>query len=249
MDIAPPPPHSTTEPEADFTASHIFALMLEQLADALPPLETETPASAARRQEVARAMVIATHPADPIEAALAISAAVAYQTSLTCSALAAAPGLDGVQSNRHARTAIAQHRAFHAGVQALDMHRGATTAQPVTPRRTRTASRGQPEPEPQPDNDPIPHLPQFQPRNRHGEPIPLYRFRDMTRLQKLAVYGDPFDTAAWAAATEEEDAASPSSKPSTQPSSPPPDLRTRNIVPLIDAVRQNQTASVVSIFV
>jgi hypothetical protein len=28
----------------------------------------------------------------------------------------------------------------------------------------------------------------------------------MTRLQKLAVYGDPFDKAAWDRATEEEDA-------------------------------------------
>ena len=202
------PPLPTTEPEADFAASPIFALMLEQLADALPPLETETPVSATRRQEIARALVIATHPADPIEAALAISAVVAYQAVLTCSARAAAPGLTGVQSNRHARTAIAQHRAFHAGVQALDRHRGAT-AQTASPKRARTSSRSQPEPEPeqQPDNDPIPHLPQFQPRNRHGEPIPLYRFRDMTRLQKLAVYGDPYDTAAWTAATEEEDAA------------------------------------------
>ena len=84
MLISPPPTSTTTEPEADFAASPIFALMLEQLADALPPLETETPASAARRQEIARAMVIATHPADPIEAALAISAAVAYQATLTC---------------------------------------------------------------------------------------------------------------------------------------------------------------------
>jgi hypothetical protein len=206
MLISPPPNSTTTEPEADFAASPIFALMLEQLADALPPLETETPASAARRQEIARAIVIATRPADPIEAALAISAVVAYQATLTASALAAAPGLTGVQSNRYARTAIAQHRSFHAGVQALDRHRGAS-AQPATPKRARTSSRPQPEPEQQPDNDPIPHLPQFQPRNRHGEPIPLYRFRDMTRLQKLAVYGDPYDTAAWTAATEEEDAA------------------------------------------
>jgi hypothetical protein len=206
MLISPPPNSTTTEPEADFAASPIFALMLEQFADALPPLETETPASAARRQEIARAIVIATRPADPIEAALAISAVVAYQATLTASALAAAPGLTGVQSNRYARTAIAQHRSFHAGVQALDRHRGAS-AQPATPKRARTSSRPQPEPEQQPDNDPIPHLPQFQPRNRHGEPIPLYRFRDMTRLQKLAVYGDPYDTAAWTAATEEEDAA------------------------------------------
>ena len=208
MLISPPATSTPTEPEADFAVSLIFALMLKQLADALPPLEMETPASTTRRQEIARAIVIATHPADPIEAGLAISAVVAYQATLTYSALAAAPGLTGVQSNRCAQTAIAQHRCFHAGVQALDTHRG-VTAQPATPKRARASSRRQPEAEPeqQPDNDPIPHLPQFQPRNRHGEPIPLYRFRDMTRLQKLAVYGDPYDTAAWTAATEEEDAA------------------------------------------
>ena len=205
MLISAPPTSTTTEADADFAASPVFALMLEQLVDALPPLETEPPASAARRHEVARAMVIAARPADPIEAALAISAAVAYQASLASNALAASPGLTGVQSNRHARTAIAQDRAFRAGVQALDRHRSAT-APPGTSQRTGTSSRQQAEPEQQPDDDPIPHLPQFQPRNRYGEPIPLYRFRDMTRLQKLAVYGDPYDTAAWAAATEEEEA-------------------------------------------
>ena len=91
-------------------------------------------------------------------------------------------------------------------LQVLDLHRGATT-QPANPKRARASSKAAPEPEQQPDDDPMPHLPQFQPRNRHGEPIPLYRFRDMTRLQKLATYGDPYDTAAWTAATEEEDAA------------------------------------------
>jgi hypothetical protein len=205
MDITPPPP-PTTEPQAEFAASHIFALMLNQLTDALPPLETESPAANALRHEVARAMVIATHPADPIEAALAITAAVAYQASLASNALAASPGLTSLQSNRYARTAIAQDSAFRAGVAALARHRGAI-AQPATPKRARTASSPGSEPEPQPDDDPIPHLPQFQPRDRHGNSIPLYRFRDMTRLQRLATYGDPFDTAAWTAATEEEDAA------------------------------------------
>ena len=206
MDIGPPPQPSTTEPEADFTDSHIFARMLEQLSNALPPLETESPAANALRHEVARAMVIAAHPADPIEAALAITAAVAYQASLASNALAASPGLTGLQSNRYARTAIAQDRAFRAGVAALAKHRGAI-AQPATPKRDRTASPPGSEPEPQPDDDPIPHLPQFQPRDRHGNPIPLYRFRDMTPLQRRTTYGDPYDTAGWAAATAEEDAA------------------------------------------
>ena len=205
MDITPPPT-PTTEPQPDFAASRIFALMLDQLANALPPLETETPAANALRHEVARAMVLATHPADPIEAALAISAAVAYQACLASTALAASPGLTSLQSSRHARTAIAQDRAFRAGVAALAKHRGAP-AQPRSPKRARTASPPGSEPEPQPDDDPIPHLPQFQPRDRHGNPIPLYRFRDMTPKQRRATYGDPYDTATQAIAIEEEDAA------------------------------------------
>jgi hypothetical protein len=35
----------------------------------------------------------------------------------------------------------------------------------------------------------------------------LYRFRDMTPLQRRATYGDPFDKAAWDLATAEEDIA------------------------------------------
>ena len=119
MLISPPPAATHAEPQADFADSPIFALMLEQLADALPPLEIESPASNTRRQEVARAMVVAAHPADPIEAALAISAAVAYQASLASNALAASPGLTSVESNRHARSAIAQDRLGRAHRHAL----------------------------------------------------------------------------------------------------------------------------------
>ena len=204
MHIAAPPLPSP-DPEPDFTATAIFALMLDQLDDALPPLATDAPTVTARRRDVARAMVLAAHPTGPIEAAMAISTALAYQASLTSTALAAAPGLTAIQSNRHARTAIAQHRAFQTGIAALAKHRA--PAQPATTTgRTRHASRQQPEPEAR-DDSPIPSLPQFKPRDRHGNPIPLHRWQDMTRKQKLATYGDPYDTAAWAAATEEEDAA------------------------------------------
>jgi hypothetical protein len=220
MDITPPP-LPTTEPQADFTASPIFARMLDQLTAALPPLETESPAANALRHEVARAMVIATHPADPIEAALAISAAVAYQASLASNALAASSGLTSLQSNRYARTAIAQDRAFRTGVAALAKHRGAI-APPAIPKRARTASPPGSEPEPPPDDDPIPHLPQFQPRDRHGNPIPLYRFRDMTPLQRRTTYGDPYDTAGWAAATAEEDAAIAAQKAEDEAAKPTP---------------------------
>ena len=180
--------------------------MLEQLADALPPLETESPAANARRQEVARAMVARRPPRGPDRG----SPGDQRRRRL--------PGLARQQRPRrlarpdqrpvepYARTAIAQDRAFRAGVAALAKHRGAT-AQPATPNRARNSSRPAPEPEQQPDDDPIPHLPQFQPRDRHGNPIPLYRFRDMTPKQRRATYGDPYDTATQAIAIEEEDAA------------------------------------------
>jgi hypothetical protein len=146
-----PPPLSTTEPEADFASSPIFALMLEQLADALPPPETASPAANTRRQEVARAMVIAAHPADPIEAALAISTAVAYQASHASNVLAASPGLTSVQSNRYASAAIAEDRAFRAGVR----HWPDTEAPPLSqPRRNAPAPPRASSPRPNPSSNP-----------------------------------------------------------------------------------------------
>ena len=204
----PPPPLPIAEPHADFAASPLFALMLEQLADALPPLETESPAANARRHEVTRAMVAAEHPTDTIEAALAISAAVAYQASLVSNALAASPGLTSLQSSRsrpHRHRPGPRLPCRRRGTRQTPRRRRPVRHAPTRPHLLAPAARARPEQ--QPDDDPIPHLPQFQPRDRHGNPIPLYRFRDMTPKQRRATYGDPYDTATWAAATEEEDLA------------------------------------------
>jgi hypothetical protein len=204
MDIPPPLP-AALDQAADFAASPLFARMLEDLADALPPRETDTPARAAQRHEHARAMVLAAHPRDPIEAAMAITAAIAYQASLANNTLAASPGLTSVQSSRYARIALAQQRAFLSGIAALDRHRA--TARPTAAKRTAATPERLLDPE-APRITEIPRLSQFQPRDRYGNPIKLHRSQEKTKKQVDATYGDHFDkTALWQAAIEEEEIA------------------------------------------
>ena len=51
---------------------------------------------------------------------------------------------------------------------------------------------------------PIPHRPQFQPRDKSGNPIPRWRWQDMTMAQRRATYGDPDDVELQAIALAEE---------------------------------------------
>jgi hypothetical protein len=53
---------------------------------------------------------------------------------------------------------------------------------------------------------PIPRRRQFVPRDRCGNPIPLWRYEYMTMAQRRATYGDPDEIELQAAARAEEDA-------------------------------------------
>jgi hypothetical protein len=199
MNIESPP--STTAPQAEFAASDLLAYMLEDMADAIPARPTDTPARTAHRQNAARTMVIGML---PVEAAIAIAATIAFFASVSLHARATSLGATEREATNLSRVAMAEHRAFNTGVRDLDNRHA--PAEPPT--RQRASQRQKPEAEPEAiDTDPIPHLPQFQPRDRYGRPIPLFRFRDMTRFQRLATYGDPFDQAAWDLATAEEEVA------------------------------------------
>jgi hypothetical protein len=199
MDISPP--LSTSDAPTAFAASDLFARMLQDMIPAIPIRDLDTPQRVAQRHEDARTMAAALHPADVIEAATAILATVAYYASLALHASAAQPGQTAREATALCRVALAERRAHRSGVTDL-----AKRHAPAEPPRQR-AERTRPSPvEPEaPDDDPIPHLPQFQPRNRHGDPIPLYRWQDMTPKQRRATYGDPYDTATQAIATEEEE--------------------------------------------
>jgi hypothetical protein len=199
MDISPP--LSTSDATTAFAASDLFARMLRDMTAAIPVQDLDTPQRVAQRHEDARTMAAALHPADIIEAASAVLATVAYYASLALHACAAQPG----QTVREA-TALCRRRARRAPRPPRRRHRSGKAPRPRRPPRHRT-ERTRPSPiEPgPPDDDPIPHLPQFQPRDRHGEPIPLYRFQDMTPKQRRATYGDPYNTATQAIAIEEEE--------------------------------------------
>ena len=204
MSIASPPPPSTTTPQAEFAASDLLAHMLEDMADAIPVRPAETPERTAHRHNAARAMVIGMHPVDAVEAAIAIAATIAFFASASLHSRATSPSATEHEATNLSHVAMAEHRAFNTGVR--DLNKRYAPDEP--PARQRASRPQKPEAEPEAiDPDPIPHLPEFQPRNRYGEPIPLYRFRDMTRLQRRATYGDPFDQAAWDLATEEEEVA------------------------------------------
>jgi hypothetical protein len=202
MNIASPP--STTVAQAEFAASDLLASMLEDMADAIPVHPTDTPERAAHRYNAARTMVTGMQPVDAVEAAIAIAATIAFFASVSMQARASSPDATEQEAANLRRVAMDKHRAFNTGVR--DLNKRHAPAEP--PARQRASTRQEPEAEPDAiDTDPIPHLPQFQPRDRYGKPIPLFRFRDMTRLQRLATYGDPYDQAAWDIAIEEEEIA------------------------------------------
>ena len=202
MNIASPP--STTAAQAEFAASDLLAHMLEDMADAIPVRPAETPERTAHRHNAARAMVIGMHPVDAVEAAIAIAATIAFFASASLHSRATSPSATEHEATNLTHVAMAEHRAFNTGVR--DLNKRYAPDEP--PARQRASERQKPGADAEAsDTSPIPHLPQFQPRDRYGKPIPLYRFRDMTRFQRLATYGDPFDKAAWDLATEEEEVA------------------------------------------
>ena len=199
MDVSPQ--LATPDATAEFATSDLFVRMLQDMLPAIAIRDLDTPQRVAQRYQDARAIAAALRPADIIEAAAAILATVSYYASLAFHACATQPGQTAREATAQCRVALAEHRAHCAGVRDLAKRH----APAELPRERAERPRPSPLEPAAPDDDPIPHLPQFQPRDRHGEPIPLYRFRDMTPKQRRATYGDPYDTATWAIATEEEE--------------------------------------------
>jgi hypothetical protein len=195
------PPLSTPDATTAFATSDLFARMLQDMTAAIPVRDLDTPQRVAQRYQDAQEMAAALHPADIIEAATAVLATIAYYASLALHAAATEPGQTAREATALCRVALAEHRAHNVGVR--DLAKRHAPAEPPRQRTERT--RPSPIETEAPDDSPIPHLPHFQPRDRHGDPIPLYRFRDMTPKQRRATYGDPYDTATQAIAIEEEE--------------------------------------------
>jgi hypothetical protein len=174
-DLTPPSP-------TDFT--DILESILE---NTIPASQATTPERRAKTLADARREFAAFNPLDAADAKLAAFAIADMLGAVDSLERAAKPGVGGESTGRLRGNALAAARFYKSTLK--DMRK-----------------RSQPEAEPPPKEfEPIPHLEQFQPRDRRGKPIPKWRNDLLSRKQILATYS--FDKAAWDAAREEEDTA------------------------------------------
>jgi hypothetical protein len=142
-------------------------------------------------------------PRDPAEAQLAAIAIAAAQSAMDNFARAAQPGLADDTAIRLRSSALTAGRTYAATLRMLRKR----APQPAATRRPAAAARPAPVADPP---RPAAVLPQgrdeFQPRDRFGKPIPVFRTEQMTRTQMLATLAWPRDPTLEAAAIAEEEA-------------------------------------------
>ncbi len=164
------------------------------LTNTVPVSASDTPERLAQKQSSAHQQFAAFDPADAAEAQLAAFAIAVMQGAVDNLERAAKPGMGAETAARLRGNALAAGRFYASTLRDIRKHQQQATA----------ATAQQPEPEPPPEQ--IPHIEVFQPRDRRGKPIPMWRNDLMSRLQKRAAYNFK-DKAAWVVAAAEEDVA------------------------------------------
>jgi hypothetical protein len=183
MDMQAP---DTTTPFAD--------ILLTTFDGTFPTNPSDTPETQARRLASAHQQFAAFDPADAAEAQLAAFAIATMQGAIDNLQQAARPGRGAETAARLRGNALAAGRFY------------ASTLRDIRKVRQQAAAAAAQQPEPKPPPEQIPHIEVFQPRDRRGKPIPMWRNDLMTKKQKRAAY-DFKNKAAWAIAAEEEEAA------------------------------------------
>jgi hypothetical protein len=163
--------------------------------------------SAEERHSAARSALEALQPRDIIEAMLGVRMIAAHHAAMDGYRRAMQPGIGDAEAVRLRNNAVSAGRSFDTALRTLEKRRApAPAARPAEkPARSHPAA-AKPEAESPSENLVIPHRRQFVPRDRTGNPIPLWRFEDMTMAQRRATYGDPDDVDSQAAAIAEEEA-------------------------------------------
>jgi hypothetical protein len=158
--------------------------------------------SAEDRRNAARAALEALQPRDLVEAMLAARMLAAHHASMDGFRRAMQPDISDAEAVRLRNSAIAAARSFDTALRALEKRQSAGL-EPAPGRLTRGPPARDPQPLPEADA-PFPSRPQFVPRDKHGAPIKLWRWEDMTMAQRRATYGDPADAELQAIALAEE---------------------------------------------
>lgn len=207
MDV-PIPDHSVSEQ----AIAAFNQRMLRKLRAAIPgtPGEQEHEADC----EAAQALFASLNPHDPAEAALAVLAVSTLEAALDNFARANRPGIANETVLRMRNAAMSAARSYHATLRYL---RGKQPAETRIAGKTATKAAATPEPPASlaevskgltvlpPRAGTIPRIEVFQPHDRFGKPIPLWRSDLMTAAQRKASLAMPRDPMLEAAAIADEE--------------------------------------------
>jgi hypothetical protein len=179
------------------------ARLLKALDATAPAGATDGQTDRDENRQATRELFESLDPRDPAEAQLAAIAIAAAQSAMDNFARAAQPGLADDTAIRLRSSALTAGRTYAATLRMLRKR----APQPAATRRPAAAARPAPVADPP---RPAAVLPQgrdeFQPRDRFGKPIPVFRTEQMTRTQMLATLAWPRDPTLEAAAIAEEEA-------------------------------------------
>jgi len=191
---------TTDEPQPGL--SRIFLKrLLKKLAATLPVDAQEDPQEFAEEWEAARELFFSLQPRTPFEAILAARAVALHLRGMDLLARAARPDIPDEKAQRLTASAIAAGRSVDAAERILTKRQGKQDAAAKPARRAPAATRAAQPAEPLP----ITHHEFFQPRDRHGKPIPDWRYEWMTMAQRRAAYAYPRNPAYEAEALAEEE--------------------------------------------
>jgi hypothetical protein len=173
--------------------------LLDLLEDSLPSLDH--PAKAQARRSAIRAAFTSMHPCNPTEGMLAAEAIIAHHTIMNCHRTALRPETDPAEAARARSSAATLSRVRLATLRVLQ----GPPAPPPARHPSRPPRRVQAPTPAEPALAPISTQERaYVPRDRFGEPIPLWRWSDMSMAQRRAALGDPPHVAAREEALAEE---------------------------------------------
>jgi hypothetical protein len=181
----------------------IVQRLLKALDATVPTGATASQSDRDENRQATRELFESLDPRDPAEAQLAAIAIAAAQSAMDNFARAAQPGVADETAIRLRSSALTAGRTYAAALRTLRKR----VPQPAATRRATAAPGPAPVADPPRPAAAIPlGRDEFQPRDRFGKPIPIFRTEQMTRTQMLATLAWPRDPTLEAAAILEEEA-------------------------------------------
>jgi hypothetical protein len=213
------------EPGDDALDPAFADYLLGVLVRTLPAAEDEA-ADLARRNAI-RLAFQSMRPRNAMEAMLAVEAITVHHVIMGCFRTALRPETDPAEAARARSSAATLSRVRLTTLRLLEKQQAPApatvqAARPVRKKADAVQPVEAPAPmEPPPEQPPL-EGPRYLPRDRFGEPIPVWRWSDMTMAQRRAAFADPAQVAAREEALAEE-AAMIGAREAAEASPPAPD--------------------------